>query len=177
MKIRLSDLCLNNMLPIKNRLLYFSLFISLLLSQAHAAQAPDIRIQTGKQSLQLKDFRGTVIYLDFWASWCIPCRESFPWMNKIEQQYSKKGFKVIAVNLDENRSQADAFLKKYPAQFTVGFDASGDSAEAFNVKGMPSSYLIDRRGNILSSHIGFRQKEIEQLESAIRAALAQQEAM
>ena len=159
----------------KNKLLTLFLLgvlaIPLGLSMVHAEQVPDITIKTDDMSLRLKDLHGKVIYLDFWASWCIPCRESFPWMNKMENKYGDKGFKVIAINLDENKSLADAFLARYPAHFVVGFDATGKSAEIFKVRGMPSSYLIDRQGNIIFSHVGFRQKEVRKLESAIKSAL------
>jgi len=160
---------------VKNRPLYLLLlvvlFLALGLSRAYAGQAPDIMINTDGQSLHLSDLRGEVIYLDFWASWCVPCRESFPWMNEMEKKYADKGFKVIAINLDEDKSLADAFLTRYSASFKVGFDASGRSAELFRVQGMPSSYLIDRQGNVVSSHIGFRQKDMQQLEAGIKSLI------
>ena len=159
----------------KNKFLYIFLLVLLcvpvILPQVHAEQAPDITIKADNQSFRLKDLRGEVIYLDFWASWCVPCRESFPWMNEMEKKYAKKGFKVIAINLDEKKSSVDAFLARYPADFKIVRDPAGKSAEIFKLKGMPSSYLIDRQGNIVLSHIGFRQKDVGKLESAIKSAL------
>jgi len=138
-----------------------------------AAQAPDFSVSTTKGEIALKQFRGNVIYLDFWASWCVPCRKSFPWLNEVQARYGKSGLKVIAINLDEERQLADEFLKKYPATFTVAFDPKGKSAKAYGLRGMPSSYLIDRNGQLLSSHIGFRRTDREELEQKIRQALSQ----
>ncbi|MDH5368975.1 MAG: TlpA family protein disulfide reductase [Gammaproteobacteria bacterium] len=151
----------------------FSIFIlSILLGlSVHASPITSIPLKTDNGNIKLSDFNGTVIYLDFWASWCIPCRKSFPWMNDIQKKFGNKGFKVIAVNLDEEHNKAKAFLDKIPANFTIAYDPDGVSATAFKVKGMPSSYLIDRTGNIISSHIGFREKEIPTMENKIKLLL------
>jgi peroxiredoxin len=88
-------------------------------------------------------------------------------MDKIRQKYSEKGFEIIAVNLDKDRSAADAFLKKLDVSFTLAFDQSGDSAAQYKLKGMPTSYLIGRDGKVYASHIGFRDKDKVELEKAI----------
>ena len=118
----------------------------------------------------LDEHRGEVIYLDFWASWCGPCRKSFPWMNKIEAEYKQQGFSVISVNLDANKALATKFLNEMPASFTVIYDPKGKIAKHFKIQGMPSSMLIGRDGKIKSRHTGFftnkislYQQEIEQL--------------
>ncbi len=118
----------------------------------------------------LDEHRGEVIYLDFWASWCGPCRKSFPWMNKIETKYKQQGFSVISVNLDANKALAAKFLNEMPASFTVIYDPKGKIAKHFKIQGMPSSMLIGRDGKIKSRHTGFftnkislYQQEIEQL--------------
>lgn len=136
-----------------------------------AAPAPDMSWQTNNGELKLSQLQGKLVYLDFWASWCAPCRKSFPWMNTIQDKYADQGLVVVAVNLDKDRDLVKQFLAKYPAHFTVAYDPSGDSAAAFKVKGMPSSYLIDRNGEIRLSHIGFREKDREELEAGIRDAL------
>lgn len=130
-------------------------------------QAPSIELPGVDKNVKLEDFRGKVVYLDFWASWCVPCIKSFPWMDEINQKYSDKGFEVIAVNLDKNKSAADEFLKEHDISFTVAFDQSGDSAAQYKLKGMPSSYLIGRDGKVYASHIGFRDKDKVELEKAI----------
>ncbi|MFT4925314.1 MAG: thiol-disulfide isomerase/thioredoxin [Phenylobacterium sp.] len=116
---------------------------------------------------RLSDFKGKVVYIDFWASWCGPCRKSFPWLNKINQQYSAEDFAVLSINLDTERHLAEKFLSKYPAEFSITYDPEGDLARAYKVMGMPSSYLIDHLGNIVASHVGFKQKRTAGYEQQI----------
>jgi cytochrome c biogenesis protein CcmG, thiol:disulfide interchange protein DsbE len=122
-------------------------------------------------AVDLSPYRGKVVYLDFWASWCVPCRQSFPWMNALQRQYGKDDLVVIAVNMDQVRAEADAFLKQYPAEFIVRYDAAGTLAQSFKVQGMPTSALLDRTGKTLFIHQGFRSKDREALEKSIRLAL------
>jgi len=121
-------------------------------------------------SLDLSGLRGRVVYLDFWASWCAPCREAFPWMRVMESTYESQGLAVIAINLDHDRADAERFLKRFDPNFEVQFDPQGVLAEQFKVAGMPTSVLIDRHGVLRYTHIGFRPvdrqsrtKEIQQL--------------
>ena len=121
-------------------------------------------------SLDLNGLRGRVVYLDFWASWCAPCRDAFPWMRVMQSAYERQGLAVIAVNLDHDRADAERFLKMFQPNFKVQFDPQGVLAEQFNVAGMPTSVLIDRHGVLRYTHIGFRAvdrqsrtKEIQQL--------------
>lgn len=149
-----------------------TLILSLIISfSANASPDLNISFKTAKGEVKLSDFNGQVIYLDFWASWCIPCRKSFPWMNSLQNRYGNKGFKVIAVNLDQEAEEAKAFLDKIPANFIIAYDPEGISAKKLKVKGMPSSYLIDRAGKVVSSHIGFREKEIPEMEHKIKSLL------
>lgn len=110
---------------------------------------------------------GKVVLLDFWASWCGPCKKSFPWMNEMHKKYSSKGLKIIAVNLDQERPLADKFLKESPAKFEVIYDPSGASAEKHNVQAMPSSFLFSRAGKIEVKHLGFETKKQAQYEKEI----------
>ena len=106
-------------------------------------------------SYSFKEHEGKVVLLDFWASWCGPCRQSFPWMNGLQRQYGKENLEIIAINLDADREDANTFLAEVPAEFQILYDQSGKSAELMGVQGMPMSYLIDRQGNVHSSLIGF----------------------
>jgi len=135
--------------------------------------APDFQLPTREGSVSLSDLNGEVVYLDFWASWCLPCRKSFPWMSELQARYQEQGLKVIAINLDEDRIAAEQFLKNLPASFTVAFDASGQSAEKYKVVGMPSSYIIDRQGRLQLTHVGFRERDKEMVERSIRYWLSQ----
>lgn len=137
-------------------------------SNAFSVQAPDFKLEGQEKQVQLSKYRGQIIYLDFWASWCQPCRKSFAWMNKMQTLYGKEGFKVIAVNLDESRSKADKFLQQIPAEFDVAFDPRGNTAESYKVKAMPSSYIIDKQGKVVHANLGFRGNDEDALEEKIR---------
>jgi cytochrome c biogenesis protein CcmG, thiol:disulfide interchange protein DsbE len=119
------------------------------------------------------DLRGKVVYVDFWASWCGPCRKSFPWMSELQQRHAAEGLQVVAVNVDEKREDAVAFLAKVPARFTIAYDPAGATPKAYGVKGMPSSALVGRDGQLLWMHTGFNEADKGQLEECIRAALQQ----
>lgn len=123
------------------------------------------------RTVSLASAHGEVVYVDFWASWCGPCRKSFPWMNAMQQKYGAQGFRVIAINVDKRRSDADRFLAQVPAQFTTLFDAAGATPAAYDVKAMPSSVLIDTNGNVSLVEEGFRDERRDELEARIRALL------
>ncbi len=96
--------------------------------------------------LDLAGLQGRVVYLDFWASWCGPCRQSFPWMQTMMSAYEAQGLTVVAVNLDTDRADAGRFLAQFKPTFDVRFDPKGEFAESYRIAGMPSSVLIDRPG-------------------------------
>ena len=121
--------------------------------------------------LDLSPYRGKVVLLDFWAYWCNPCRESFPWMGAIAQNYSSQGFVVVAVNVDHDRALADDFLKDNPAQFQIVYDPQGEVARQFQFKDMPTSFLIDRSGRVRFVHPGFYRERAGEYLSQIRTLL------
>lgn len=150
--------------------LVLSLFC--LISPVSASEpAPAFKIPSAKGMVDLDNLRGQVVYLDFWASWCTPCRKSFPWMNEMQHKYEKDGLTIIAVNLDKKRDVIDKFLKRTPADFTIAFDPGGQLAKSYKLVGMPSSYLIDRMGHIHETHVGFRKKDQAKLEAKIQGLL------
>ncbi|MEE3319677.1 MAG: TlpA disulfide reductase family protein [Pseudomonadota bacterium] len=108
-----------------------------------------------------------VIYVDFWASWCGPCRRSFPWLNHMQAKYGDKGFTVIGVNVDPERDDAQRFLHKYPATFPLVYDPDGELATRYALQGMPSSVLLNADGKELSRHIGFSGKHKGEYEQEI----------
>lgn len=116
-------------------------------------------------------WRGQWVYLDFWASWCAPCRLSFPWMNQLHREWAPKGLNIVAINLDNQRDKAMQFLQRHPAQFTVLWDAAGHSAKAYDVQAMPMSYLIDPQGRIVSAHRGFTDTLARATEADLRKRL------
>ncbi len=158
--------------------LHSVLFITLFFtaSLANAASAKEFALDdyhSSDQLVALKDFEGKVVYLDFWASWCKPCRTSFPWMNEMQAKYAKQGFDVVSINLDQDKSSIDAFLKSYPANFRILLDPEGKVASDYELVGMPSSYLIDKKGNLRRTHTGFFIKNKSQYEKEIIALLAE----
>jgi cytochrome c biogenesis protein CcmG/thiol:disulfide interchange protein DsbE len=124
-------------------------------------------------ALDLTSLRGRVVYLDFWASWCGPCKQSFPWMESLKSTYGDQGLEIITVNLDTERAAADKFLKRFHPTFDVHFDPKGELAEFYKVHGMPSSVLIDRHGVARFTHVGFRPIDGAAYEAQLRELLAE----
>lgn len=125
------------------------------------------------QPTTLKSYAGKVIYLDFWASWCAPCRTSFPLLNKLHEKLKAQGFEVVAINLDEDKANAEKFLKEFPVSFTVLRDAKAEWADQFVVESMPTSFIIDKQGVVQNIHHGFAKDDIKELEEKITKLLAQ----
>lgn len=123
------------------------------------------------QPIQLQDYAGKIILIDFWASWCGPCRLSFPWMNEMQAKYADQGFEIIAINLDSETQAAQEFLAEVPAHFTLAFDPEGSSAEHMQVEAMPMSYLIDREGQIRFRMMGFNSDKKSEHEAHIQTLL------
>jgi len=124
------------------------------------------------ESVALDKLRGKVVYVDFWASWCGPCRRSFPWMNEMQQKYGSRGLVVVGVNVDKKRSDAERFLAQIPATFAIVYDEPGATPSAYGVKGMPSSYLIDTQGKVTYVERGFLDEHKADLEQRMVALLA-----
>lgn len=141
--------------------------------QAVAAPACPLAIDATGAPKALAELRGKVVYLDFWASWCGPCRQSFPFMNALETEMRDKGLAVVAVNLDEEAADAASFLTAHPAQFQVAGGDNAACASAFKVEAMPSSYLIDRAGRVRLVHHGFRAGDAEALRAQLETLLAE----
>jgi thiol-disulfide isomerase/thioredoxin len=125
------------------------------------------------QKYDLNQFQGKVLYIDFWASWCVPCAKSFPFFNQLHADLAGQGLHILAANLDENSSDAQDFLAKTPVNFMVAADSNKQCANEFAVTAMPSSYLIDRKGIVRHIHLGFRPGEAEELRSLLITLLAE----
>ncbi len=105
------------------------------------------------------DLAGKVVLVDFWASWCNPCKASFPAMEQLLERHGKDGLVIVAVNLDDKRADMEAFLKKNPVSFIVVRDAEKKLVSAVNIGSMPTSFLLDRAGKIRAVHNGFHGEE------------------
>jgi thiol-disulfide isomerase/thioredoxin len=127
------------------------------------------------QRLDLQQFKGKVVYVDFWASWCGPCAKSFPFMNELDRDLKDRGLQLIGINLDEEVAEAKLFLDKYPANFIIATDADKQCAKNFGVKAMPSSYLVDRNGVIRYTHLGFRPGEAEEFRVLVEQLLSEKQ--
>jgi len=149
----------------KKIIFYSVLLTNLALHLASPAKSEEI------DSLNLDQYRGKVVYLDFWASWCVPCRKSFPWMNQLTEKYSNDDLVILAVNLDKKKKLAEVFLKENPANFNIIYDPKGKLAKRFKIKGMPSSVIFDGEGKPIAAHTGFFVKKIEQYEQEIISAI------
>ena len=143
-------------------------------STRHLGLVVCLLFTTGVQAdapFDLAAYHGRVVYLDFWASWCGPCRQSFPWMQSMKNTHQEQG--LTAVNLDTDRIAADKFLARFHPTFDVRFDPKGDLAEFYKVHGMPSSVLIDRHGVARFTHVGFRPVDGPVYEAQMRELLAE----
>ncbi len=130
--------------------------------------------QTADTTLDLSEYRGKVVVLDFWASWCVPCRRSFPWLNSMSEKYSGDGLVIVGVNLDRERASAAEFLDEFPARFRIAYDTDAKLATQYGVQAMPSSFVIGRNGEIEAQHLGFKVKRQDEYEAVIVAALEQE---
>ena len=115
------------------------------------------------------------LVVDFWASWCVPCRRSFPWLNAMHDKYGDDGLVIIGVNLDESRADAEDFLREYPTKFAIHYDVDKTLAREFDVMGMPMSYVIGRDGQQVAKHFGFKVRKEAEYEAVIVEALGLQE--
>ncbi len=122
---------------------------------------------SGAGEVSLESLRGKVVYVDFWASWCGPCRVSFPILEKLQGELGPDGFEVLAINVDEVEADARQFLSDTPASYLVVRDGEGATPIAFGVMGMPTGYLIDRQGVVRVIHQGFRRSDEQALHNSI----------
>lgn len=152
------------------------------LSSASAADLtgqplPDISLpalKSGAPSTSRSSLLGKVVYVDFWASWCAPCRASFPWLESMNAKYKDKGLLILGVNKDQEVADAERFLAKYPVSFSLVRDPNDTLVTRLGLIGMPTAYLIDRKGVIRTIHKGFRADDQAELEKAFVALLEQQ---
>ena len=123
-------------------------------------------------ALDLSRYRGKVVVVDFWASWCKPCRESIPWLNQMRARHGARGLVIVGVNVDAERADADRFLRDIPIDFEVIFDPNGVLATEFELQGMPGTFVYDRNGKLVSTYFGFRGKQRAEHEAELESLLS-----
>jgi cytochrome c biogenesis protein CcmG/thiol:disulfide interchange protein DsbE len=135
--------------------------------------APDLKIETLNGSpFSLASLKGKVVVLDFWASWCVPCRTSFPFFDVLQRKYESQGLRVVGLTLEVNEDAIIRFLDAVPVLFTIVRDASGRAGEQMNVVAMPTTFLLDRQGRIAARFEGGDKRVHEKIEAAVAALLA-----
>lgn len=127
----------------------------------------------GSEKLNLGAYQGKVLLIDFWATWCPPCKKSMPFFNGLRNQHLKDGFEVVAINVDENTEDALRYLEAHPVDYVTAFDASGECPRVFDVKAMPSSYLVDRQGKVRLVHLGYRDEDQDFLRKQVDTLLGE----
>ena len=139
---------------------------------AAGAVAPDFASKSASgRNVRLSELRGQVVLVNFWASWCGPCRQELPLLNKIYEQYRAAGFTLLAVNLDDNRKDADAMLKRLDLRFPTLFDGGKSVAKLYGVDTMPATLVIDRDGRVRYVHRGYYEGYERKYEQQVRELL------
>jgi peroxiredoxin len=157
--------------PVTAIVLAFALSGAALTVQADAINvpAPDFTLESRSgDNIRLEDHRGEVVMLNFWASWCGPCRQEMPLMDDIYSRYQDLGFTILAVNVDENRDEALRFLDKVPVNYPILYDPESSVSELYEVPAMPTTVMIDRDGNARYIHYGFKPGYEDEYEAQIR---------
>jgi thiol-disulfide isomerase/thioredoxin len=126
----------------------------------------------GKGAIDLSKYKGKVVIVDFWASWCEPCKIELPYLNNLAKKYKGKDVVIVGVNLDEKPSDALGFLKAHPVQLPLAYDgAKKVLAEKAEIEVMPTSFIIDKKGMIAERHQAFREGDSEKIEKEVAELL------
>lgn len=132
--------------------------------------APDFTLSRDNgQAISLSELRGQVVMINFWASWCGPCRQEMPLLEQIHQRYESLGFTLLGVNVEENPDDAIEFLAGRPVSFPILFDPKNDVSKLYDVIAMPSTVLIDRQGNVRHLHHGYKPGYENDYQDQVRA--------
>jgi thiol-disulfide isomerase/thioredoxin len=144
-------------------------------AEAPAFSLPKLGAEASDTSIDLADFRGKVVYVDFWASWCAPCQVSIPLLSELRNNYAEQGlaFEVVAINVDSDPADGTDFLLDVPVQYVVLSDPEGKTPALYGVKGMPTSYLVDKAGKVRLVHSGFKRSDIDMIADEVQKLLAE----
>ena len=139
-------------------------------SIAHASDAaPDFTLKSKESgNLRLEEQRGNIVMLNSWAAWCGPCRDELPKMEALYQEYQDMGFEILAVNVEAEASKADILLNDIDVSFPVLYDTAGNVSKLYDVNAMPTTVIIDRKGNKRLTHLGYRAGDENKYEKALK---------
>jgi cytochrome c biogenesis protein CcmG/thiol:disulfide interchange protein DsbE len=135
------------------------------------APAFSLKSISGPEPVELESQTEKILYIDFWASWCGPCKLSFPSMIKLKELFKDDPFEIIAISVDADSESAKKFLDSYKINFKVALDSAGVAAEKYALPGMPSSYLLDQDRKVIAKHKGFRKSDFTKIKEEIEEAL------
>jgi peroxiredoxin len=138
------------------------------------AAAPDFTLKSASgENIRLSELRGQVVMINFWASWCGPCRQEMPLLDELHARYSPMGFTMLGVNVEEDASKARALLDDLPVDFPILFDSNNEVSRVYDVVAMPSTVLVDRDGNIRYVHRGYKPGDESKYQDMIRAVIVE----
>ncbi|MEP7245104.1 MAG: TlpA disulfide reductase family protein [Gammaproteobacteria bacterium] len=142
------------------------------LAMKSSAPAPDFSLEArGGKTINLSQFKGQVVMINFWATWCGPCRQEMPLLESIYKQYNKAGFTLLGVNVEPDSKPAEDWLKQTPVSFPVLFDKQSKVSKLYEVSGMPSTVIVDRKGKVRVIHHGYKPGDENEYMTSIRALL------
>ncbi len=168
-----------NSKPFSNFYVLFALVVTLTLFTALTARAesasqpaPDFTLKSKEgENLRLQEQQGNVVLINFWASWCGPCREELPHFEAMQKEYEDLGFTVLAVNVDEDPNKANVLLDDIPVSFPVLFDNNDQVSKLYDVRAMPTTVIVDRDGNKRLTHYGYKSGDEAKYETVVKALL------
>ena len=141
---------------------------------AERTAAPDFTLKSATgENIKLSELRGQVVMINFWASWCGPCRQEMPLLDELHSRYSPMGFTLLCVNVEKDSSKAKALLKDLPVNFPILFDQQNQVSKDYDVVAMPSTVIVDRDGNIRYIHKGYKPGDENAYQDMIRTVLVE----
>ena len=151
-----------------------AVFVLPAFAASSSGPAPGFQLSgRGGKSIDLSQFKGQVVMINFWATWCEPCRKEMPLLEDIYKKYKPMGFTLIGVNVEPKTGDPEGWLSKLPkpVTFPVAFDVDSKVSKLYKVKGMPTTVFIDRKGNVREVHISYKAGDENMYLSQIRSLL------
>lgn len=159
-------------MPLRHKFLFSGLLLAVFAGIALANDEPiSVPGPLSAAEFELSDFEGQIVLVDFWASWCKPCAQALPWLNAMQVKYRDLGLQVVMINLDKDPKAAAKMAAEIDPSIRQYLDPAGELAARYKLEGMPSSFLYDRSGELLSSHVGFLKADGPKREKALVTVL------